>query len=133
MEGVTPRCPICNLGFINVGRLTAVQRFVGHIHQAHKIRCCECESYFASQTHQSFHMRYKHNSPCGHCNSFCSNKSSVTLGTSLSKNKKNKEAQTTRITRLEEEISQKTQEKIHQHMKLVDSLEAIVAILDQGY
>ena len=78
-------------------------------------------------------MRYEHNSPCGHCNSFYSDKWSVTLGTSSSKNKENKKAQTARITRLEEEISQKTQEKIHQHMELVDSLEAIVAILDQGY
>ena len=55
------------------------------------------------------------------------------LGTSLSKNKENKEAQTARISRLEEEISRKTQEKIRRNMELVDSLEAIVAILDQGY
>ena len=133
MEGVTPRCLICKLGFINFGRLSAAQRFEVHIHQAHKIRGFGCKSYFASQTHLSFHTRYEHDNPCGHCNSFCSDKCSETLGTSLSKNKENKEAQIDRISRLEEEISRKTQEKIQQNMEFIDSLEAIAAILDQGY
>ena len=51
----------------------------------------------------------------------------------MSKNKENKEAQIERISRLEEEISRKTQEKIQQNMEFKDSLEAIAAILDQGY
>ena len=51
----------------------------------------------------------------------------------MSKNKENKEAQIERISRLEEEISRITQGKILQNMEIIDSLEAIVVILYQGY
>ena len=52
---------------------------------------------------------------------------------SLSKNQEKKEAHTERISSLEEEISREVQEKIQQNVEFIDSLEAIAAMMDQGY
>ena len=128
MEKTTPRCPTCKLGLINFGRLSAVQRFEDHLIQDHNIRCFECELNFSSQTHLRFHTRYQHDNPCVHCDSFCSDKCSETLGVSLSKSQENKEAQTERISSLEEEISHEVQKKIQQNVEFIDTLEAIAII-----
>ena len=88
----TPRCPTCKLGFTNFGRLSAEHRFEDHLNQTHNIRCFECELYFVSQTHLRFHTEFQHDNPCAHCDPFCNEKCSETLGKSLSKCQENKEA-----------------------------------------
>ena len=91
MEKATPRCPTCKLGFINLGRLSAVHRFEDHLNQAHNIRCFECELNFSSQTHLRFHTQYQHDNPCVHCDSFCSDRCSEMLRVSLSKSQDRKD------------------------------------------
>ena len=51
----------------------------------------------------------------------------------MSKSQENKEAQTERISSLEEDISLEVQKKIQQNVEFIDALEAIATMMDQGY
>ena len=97
------------------------------------MRCFECELYFASQTHLRFHTEFQHDNPCPHCDSFCNEKCSETLGKSLSKCQESKKAKRERILSLEEEISFEVQKKIQQNVEFIGALETITVMRDRGY
>ena len=107
MNRTTPRCPTCRLGFVDIENLSAMKRLNDHLGRSHRLKCYECNLTFMSDIHLQFHIKYSHDTPCTHCETFCGDRCSEVLGESMCKSEGNKVAKAERVASLEEEITNK--------------------------
>ena len=122
----TTRCPTCRLGFVDIGNLSAAKQLNDHLGRSHRHKCYECDSKFLSDIHLQFHIRYSHDTPCTHCEAYCSDRWSEVLGETMCKDERNKVAKAEIIADLEKGITNKVKMRISDKFK--NALEQITGI-----
>ena len=133
MDKTTTRCPTCRLGFVDIENLSAAKRLNDHLGRSHRHKCYECNSKFLSDIHLQFHIKYSHDTPCTHCETYCGDRCSEVLGESMCKNERNKVAKAEIIAGLEEEITNKVKMRISVCDEFKNGLKQITGMLDRGY
>ena len=92
MSKTTTRCPTCQLGFLNIGNLSAAKRLNDHIGLIHGHKCSKCNTDFVSEIHLQYHLKYSHDTVCTYCESYCGDRCSEKFGEAMSMDKRNEVA-----------------------------------------
>ena len=134
MESVK-NCRECQLGFKQVGFLSARERIKEHEEVIHSIQCNECSRRFISQSHLWFHIETFHDTKCGDCISFCDNKCSIDFAREVElRNERVMEAGLAEKAEVAATAAEDLERCIRKKIKLYTPLAAdMTRLLDTGY
>ena len=124
------RCQTCHIGFPKLGRLTPEMRLENHANVIHKRQCHECGTFFVSDAHIKYHLRYVHDNKCLHCHSYCEESCSETYGRAMETNDQCHLDKADIVKETELELEALVEEKINEHL---DGVENIATSIDIGY
>ena len=106
------RCPICHLGFLEIGKLSSKKRLESHLDILHSNKCRECGKNFISEIHLRYHLKYSHDVVCMHCNSYCGGVCSEKYGEAMSMDRQNQVAKIEIVEETEVELGEIVRKKL---------------------